>query len=364
MQYKQQSGYAILVSAVTLLFVMTLLIFTTSNTVITEQLVINNQVSAQNTFEAAQAGLDMGSIHLNQHRSSILKDTSGNGHIDTYSNSEITQVKQQNGTRYNVSYANPVPNNLGLIEVTSTGISADGSINRSIREQYINASLISSIAKAPMISHKKVTLSGNMKITNTYNPTTVWSGGDITLKGNASTDIGNGNGSDRKNQEPDLSPNDTNISTLTPDEFFIAMTGKDKKTVKDEVDIIYTNTSSTNYSSLLNGVKGKSIWIQQSSGEARFNSNITIGSSAEPVVLFVNGDAKMSGNVEIYGVVYIAHDFINKGGGTLTVHGSFIVEGEVDVTGTPNIYYDPDTLIKVQQQIGKLVRIPGSWHDI
>ena len=51
------------------------------------------------------------------------------------------------------------------------------------------------------------------------------------------------------------------------------------------------------------------------------------------------------------------------GGGTATIYGSAIVEGDFNGQGTPNVVYDSDVLSNLQQNLGQYARIPGSWHD-
>ena len=123
------------------------------------------------------------------------------------------------------------------------------------------------------------------------------------------------------------------------------------------------NNSNTNYSSDLNGVVGQTIWIEQTGGTARINGNTTIGSATQPVILIVNGNFKAKGNTTIYGIVYVAKNWNNGGGGNLNIIGAAVVEGNFSGKGSPNITYDPTVLNRLQETQGVFVKIPGTWRD-
>jgi len=109
------------------------------------------------------------------------------------------------------------------------------------------------------------------------------------------------------------------------------------------------------------------IWIETDS--CSFNGNATIGSPTDPVfIISASGLTTFTGNVEIYGVLYVTDVVPGYAGawksvGTLTVYGAAIVDGDLSMyQGTFQIVYN-DNLIGLATQRGSLGKISGGWTD-
>ena len=112
----------------------------------------------------------------------------------------------------------------------------------------------------------------------------------------------------------------------------------------------------------LDGIVGESIWVESPAAMVRFNGNDIIGSPAQPVLLIINGDAKITGTVLVHGFVYITGNVFNSG--TFNVYGSVSIEGDMGALGTFDIIYDSGTLDQLKKTPGHAAVVPGSWFDL
>lgn len=362
MNTRTQKGYALLITTSLILLGLAINALIVSKSMNIEQRSQSNEYQQQMGFQAAEAALEYGVAYLFNNNSAILQDSNNDGIINSYTNPAITNASLPNGARFNVSYTNTVAFSYRTIEVTATGYSNNGESQRTIRELVTIYPLLVNTPPAGVVTRNSVDLSGNITISNTQSGTTIWSGGSVGLSGSAATATSSGTGSNSSAMGSDVVSNDTNLSSLSGDQFFNAFFGQTKTQAQQNSRLVYSNSASTEMGSALNGVTGQSIWINQTSGEARFNSNITIGSPLQPVILIVNGPLKMNGTVTVYGIVYVIGDWDNNGGGNLTINGGVVVEGNLLSTGTPNVNFSQSILGNLNQ-IGMYVKVPGSWRD-
>jgi hypothetical protein len=215
---------------------------------------------------------------------------------------------------------------------------------------------------AAVVAKNNVNLNGNLTVNNTATGISIWSGGGVTLTGSATTQGTNGAGSNKNGIGTDVVQNDSGLAALTGAQLFQSFFGMTETQAQQRADIAYTNSGTTDYSSALGGVTGQTIWINQNGGNATFNSNTTIGSPSNPVVLIINGNINANGNCTIYGMVYVLGDWINGGGGTLTINGAVVVQGNLQSTGTPNVNY-VTPILSNSTKLGNFAKLPGSWHD-
>ncbi|MBU2545835.1 MAG: hypothetical protein KKE46_01725 [Gammaproteobacteria bacterium] len=78
------------------------------------------------------------------------------------------------------------------------------------------------------------------------------------------------------------------------------------------------------------------------SDELYLNGNITIGSPSSPVIMIVDGDVEISGNVRIYGLLYVTGTLTM--GGNSYVSGTVAAEGAISMSGSAVIQYNPNIL--------------------
>jgi hypothetical protein len=98
----------------------------------------------------------------------------------------------------------------------------------------------------------------------------------------------------------------------------------------------------------------------------------TYGTPAHPVVIIINGNFDVSGNPNIYGMLYVRGQF--EASGTPTVYGSVVVEGDPSLVpageeaavgnGTVNLIYTTYTLDQAANPLaGTTAPVTGSWRD-
>lgn len=98
-----------------------------------------------------------------------------------------------------------------------------------------------------------------------------------------------------------------------------------------------------------------------------------IGSPTASVVVVVDGEVKINGNVDFYGMLFARNDTPEstavrvQGNGNVKIVGSLVVEGSVDLTGSIDLIYDntavggnPGGPIPAGVRFGK---VSGSWLD-
>lgn len=107
--------------------------------------------------------------------------------------------------------------------------------------------------------------------------------------------------------------------------------------------------------------KGDLHQAQAEGTTATINSNAVIGSPQNPVILIVDGDFKFNGNATLCGVLYVIGNWSNSGGGSASIHGAAIVEGNMSSTGTPALNFSQN--IQNLNTITSLVKVLGTWRD-
>ncbi|WP_454785223.1 pilus assembly PilX family protein [Legionella sp. WA2024007413] len=358
-----QRGYVLLATSVMILLGIAITALLTSKTVDFDQKIENNFYRTSQSFMAAEAGLEYGLAYLEANKTAIRVDANNDGFIDTYTNSQITNVAFSNNTNYTVTYSNPVYNSFNRITVSSKGTADNNLASTTVVQIMQIYPFVPTPTPVPLLVKDNVNLSGSLTISNTTTGTTIWSGGDTVLGGSASTSSNASSGSNSGSLQADVVHHDSSLSSLSSDQFFSNFFGTTKTLAQQSADITYTNSSNTDYSGLLNGVVGQSIWINQTgTSSAGFSGNATIGSPTNPVVLVVNGPLQSNGTTTIYGMVYVMGDWNNSGGGTLDIIGGAVVEGSITSTGSPNITYNTAVLNQLNK-VGAFVKVPGSWRD-
>jgi hypothetical protein len=91
------------------------------------------------------------------------------------------------------------------------------------------------------------------------------------------------------------------------------------------------------------------------------SGNIQIGTRNEPVILIVDGNLNVTGNVVFYGVLYVTGNFSSSG--TPIFYGATVVEGDNTASaGTPSYVYDPLAFANLEP-LGPVMVYAGTWRD-
>lgn len=359
------SGAATLIMTVILLVVSSLIIIFAANFSMIQEKATNNAMQNNQAFAAAEAGMEFGIAYLNKNATTILASPVS-GFIPAYSDSNTTNVTLANNSKFSVVYTNPIANNYNLILITSTGVSQNGGSSRVISQRVQFGSLLVTPGNAPLVTQGTVTLSGNSDVANTYSNTTITSGSSVSISGSSSTTVSSGTGSTAGSIKSDVQSNNTTIANMSQSDLFATYFGNTSNGVKGAMAHVYSNSSSTNYSSTLNNMTSTSIWIDQVGGTASINGNTTIGSATHPVLLVVNGDFSLSGNVTIYGYIFVfGTNTIDSISGNVTINGAISATGNLTMSGSSELTYAPDVLSNLQNtpSMRYYAKVPGTWRD-
>jgi len=160
---------------------------------------------------------------------------------------------------------------------------------------------------------------------------------------------------------------DPSLSALTADRMFVSLFGMDRSTYRTQPAVVHLTCSGacdTEIAQKASANPGRIVWVQ---GPVTIDGNLVLGSAASPVMLVVQGNLTVSANLQLFGVLYL-HDpsgtsVWNTGAGSTFIDGAVVAEGNLTITGTPTIRFDPEVLRTINTSQGSLVRVPGSWRD-
>lgn len=353
----RQQGLATIVISLMLLFGIAVVTLYANRVAIFDLRMANNQYHGGKAFQAAEAGLE--------YATAMLQDAA-------WRSANLTSTSTPDTVLYTLAAAQAVGGvadqtftyaitQLGtddsVLRIDSTGCSescANGSAT--VSQVLYFKSALAGVPSAPLTAKGNIQTGGNADIINTDESTnglTVHAGGGNVQVGSATLTTVSGTP-----PEASVVKDDTTLSSLSDDQFFMEFFGDTKENVKNSA---YQVTCSGVCNTELSGQTGKVIYV---TGDTDITSNLTIGSSTAPVILIVDGTLHISGNVEIWGILYCtAIVWDNTGMGTVNVHGSAVAEGDFTGTGTPTITYDTDVMNNLHDALGTYAKVLGTWRD-
>ncbi len=352
-----QKGVATLGIATALLLGTSLITIFMAKSAVYEQKVISNIYQTQTAAEVAQAGLEYGMAYLEKNRDTLLADDDNDGYMDIANTAYFVNAPIKSGypaSDYTITYSNPVASNMDLIYILGKGASTNTTASRTIHQMLYFQPNLSNVPELPVIVKGDVDFSGDAVVTNMESDKTIWSGGTADMAGSSAT-ITSGGGSTPGNIGADIIDEDAAIASITNEDFFKNTFGLPKEQLKEYMRVVDKDTN-------LDGVVGQSIWVESPTQMVRYNSNDVYGSPTEPVLLIINGDARITGTLVVYGFVYVTGDVDNIG--IFNVYGSVSVEGNMGALGTFDIIYDSTVLNLLKMNQGNVAVVPGSWLDL
>jgi Tfp pilus assembly protein PilX len=354
---KSQRGATTLVIATMLLVTATLIVLFAGSYSLMQQKITANQYRNQQAYEAAEAGLEFGINYLQANSTAITGSPVG-GFIPAYTSANTQNVAQGNGTKFTIAYSNPIASNYTLILIRSTGISDDGTSTRVVSQLVQYGSVLFTPSQNALTTKGSLTMSGNATIKNTQYNSTVTTASTITMSGNVSTPGHIGS---------DISQNNATLTAMSVATLFSDYFGAQESTIKGQMAHVYSGSGSTNYSSVLNGTSGTTIWIDQPAGTVNISGNTTIGTPSAPVLLIVNGGLNISGNTNLYGFLFVVGQTsaTTNISGTLNINGGMATGDSLNISGNTNINYNSSLLVDVQSSTASTyyAKVPGSWKD-
>lgn len=363
---KSYQGAATLIIAVVFIMLSTLIIIFAARNGLMHSKISANTARNSQAYEAAEAGLEYGINYLDQNSATIIASPT-NGFIN-FTNANTTNVALSNGSKFSIVYTNPTVNDYTMIQITSTGQSDDNSSTRSVSQVVKRSSIIANTGTHALTSKSNINITGNGSISNLTSSQTVASGGTVAFGGNGSTYTSGGQQSDAGGILADVTQNVGALSSATTNDFFASYFGTTSTSaVRSQANYSYSSNSSANYSSTLNGIQGAMIWIDANNGStASLSGNTVIGSASNPVLLIVNGSFSISGNVTVYGMVFVLGD---SGLTTLTgnnnIIGTIVSTETMNISGNTFVSYDQSVLdnLKNSASMTTWAKVSGSWKD-
>jgi hypothetical protein len=403
----QQRGVTTILISVIMLFLVTLVVLTTSKTVLMEQKIASNMVRSEQSLEAAETGLQEALNYL----SSItdwttitalsagdafnIFDTDANGTVDSNTGT------QADGSSYTLVLgagsdltADPL-----VIEIQSTGVSDDGVATRVVNRLIKFIDPVPFPLDNPILSGGGATISGSADVWNPEGHSTIWSGGSVNTGSN--THIANpDDGSYPDCMETpmtcsliasststltglDVVEQDSSLAALSDDDFFKNFFGMSKSEYKNMMVSLEVSAGNiTNeWDAASPGVdhaQNEIIWVDATSGDAMLNGNHVSGcetnstandaygnatclaAERKPSILIIDGNLKLVGNFDHYGIVFVTGKIF--GAGTARIEGSLVVGGEADTTGTLDVWFNSD-MVKGAGQGNNWGGSDGGWRD-
>ncbi|MCF6217271.1 MAG: pilus assembly PilX N-terminal domain-containing protein [Gammaproteobacteria bacterium] len=341
---KRQRGIATLMISLILLFSITMMTLYAANNTMTETRIAANDYRSKLAYEAAQAGLEatIAALQTVANRSPLDDGNEvddADGFIDSNGAIQPT-VTLSNGSSYQVSYSNPIQHDTSLIVITATGRSDDNSGVKTISQAIQLLPLAMDIPSAGLVTGGGVTVTApEPRQSNTVSTT------QSTLA------------TPRRTTESSCqNSRTTRHASPSPGSLFDNTFKIDKATLKNSATTVACTHCSVG--SFI-GIAGGIAWLE---GDIRIAGNGTLGSHDKPILIVVDGDLTMVGNMIYNGLIYTTGDY-HASAGTLKINGAVIVEGNFSATDALCILYKPAILNNVGKAIGPIGKIAGSWRD-
>jgi len=104
------------------------------------------------------------------------------------------------------------------------------------------------------------------------------------------------------------------------------------------------------------------LWVK---GDLTIDTDVSIGSDNNPVLVIVDGNVTINGPMKLTGMLVVMGDlgWTNTGGLTSLITGNVLVTGDMVATGSMDIYYRQAVADQLRNRLGSFARVPGGWID-
>lgn len=340
----KQRGAATLLVAVVLLIAVVGISFLMSDVIVREEQFVANEYRSKQAFHAAQGGLDYAIAYM-----SVGADQDDDGAPDTLASAAIGVGSYQVSLTDLSSSADGA-----IIEAHATGYSDDGSVVRNLYQAFGELPVLGNPPSVPVVAKGSFYATGNLSVTNNSENITVWTGREITNWGSSNTYINIDGTPDQlsttaNTEGPDVIDGDQNLNNATEDELLQNFFGMDWAALKAQATRNDLPADPADASGL--------IFLDS---DTAINGG-TWGSVSNPVILVVDGELELKGNVEFYGVI-VTRD-LTKGTGTPVINGGIVATGDLDFgAGNFSVIFN-DTVMDNTNKIFVLGSVNGSWRD-
>lgn len=357
MNYRlKEKGLAALMLTITLLAVVTIMVFATADLISTDTRVVQNMQNSMAAFNAAQSGFDYALGNLNS-----------NPYV-TISDGTIVTGTLGDNSKYSAKYTYTNAGDSSEMLITSTGTSPDGIGTRVVQakvKEYLNGVQVG----MPVLSVGTVVMNNSSQIINS--PTgntakfTIDRGNTVTINNSAKTVLNGTDASRSGNYKSDITP----LVGQSPDSSLSGLSGTDIQNLYTGsliTDFQYLATTSLSFTSnttfspssptgnVISGKTGQIIYIDMGGATANFQGNsgflqgFCLGYtfsclvSSTPVTLVIhNANSILIGNngnsLNIYGNIYTDSPItiLNNAqiSGLIVSSSSITVQNNVNING-------------------------------
>ena len=166
-------------------------------------------------------------------------------------------------------------------------------------------------------------------------------------------------------QGASLVGNDAALAGLSADRFFGSYFGLDKTSWRNQPTVTQIDCRSPCAAAVqaaVNAAAGPAmVWVD---GDLSLAGPLTLGTVQAPVLMVVNGNARLDGGVALNGLLYATSiAWGGAGGQGAVLRGAAIAEADYTGDGAPEFVYDPQVLAALQRATGSFARVSGSWRD-
>lgn len=394
----EQGGLATLATILVLLFVSTITVLYIAYIGTREHELAGADLRSRQAFHASEAGIEFGAAYLTANRRLIGATTPGgwmtpgserwrpcsgedsalpcgDGVVPVYDESMLAYADVEDtiqppaGGTYTLHFLTPseagAPAAVPLVHIVAEGRSSDGTATAVTSLRVLPVGLLENIPRTGLSVSSNISLSGNMRVWGNPDgqgmgqPLSLWSGGAVELKGNAATCGGTHpvckpELSNKKRKGGDILESDPAFPSDLFEYLFGVPAGQ-SDVIKGQATILSDCSSMA--------VQPAGIyWV---TGNCRLSSRGgDVGRLDEPVLLIVEGDLTLNGNIEVYGIVFLGEEGHIRLTGTPVLYGALLSAADIDFGGGGmEIVYDAATLNAAAKLGGGFVRLPGGWID-
>lgn len=341
-QRKHEQGIVVAGFALVMIVVLAVAAIASISSALLSQRIATNDIRISQALEAAEAGLNLAIASLRSRTppyAPIIRTLpNGASFVAT-----VTEINEYQKTHFTI---------------VSRGSSTDGSASRTVRQTAALLRLLQTTPKMPLIVRRSLILEGDSRIINSEGFTTIWSGnvtgfGERSSGGTYISSRGDGallKSTSAKRIGADVVLNDPALTHLTDDEFYYFFIGIPRYQLQ-ELSVTRSNV----------------VWLKDPSGTVRIADNAVLGSSENPVLIYIDGNINITGNPIINGLLYVRGDFINSGGADIT--GAVVIEGSINNTrvyklaGNLRLTYDRALLSRLNSGAPFVRGLAGTWKD-
>ncbi|MDC8772933.1 pilus assembly PilX family protein [Roseateles albus] len=103
-------------------------------------------------------------------------------------------------------------------------------------------------------------------------------------------------------------------------------------------------------------------WVR---GSLDILSATVLGSATSPMLIIAEGPVRIDAGLELTGLLYARGNTIwtNSSGQPALLKGAMLVDGDLTVDGTVDIWYQTSVMDELKNRAGSFVRVQGSWWN-